>query len=148
VGGNRIVMSELNNLSRVALLDYKRNGLSDVAIATLYGSEPRLIATRRHQLGVPALACDVSLSAPVSKVRSKPERTTKERPIGTGHSTKGFVQEDEPMRTTDEAEAHLSAFFARRPNFSADNVRTRPARRLTMSAATIVGTGASALYGA
>ena len=144
-------MSELNNISRVALLDHKRNGLSDAAIAALCDSTPRMIAARRHQLGVPALAVDVSLSDPASKVRSSPAgraQSTKERPVGTGEATRGIAPGDEPMRTSDEAEAHLAAFFAIRPNFSADNVRTKPARRLTMSAATITGTGASALYGA
>jgi hypothetical protein len=145
-----MVMSELNDLSRVTLLDHKRNGLPDAAIAALYDSAPRQIAALRQRLGVPALAADLSLTAPASKVRAGPERerSTKERPIGTGAAAAGTAWDDEPMRTTEETEAYFRDFFSRHPDFSADNVQVRPMRRMPTGIAGIVGRGASALYGA
>lgn len=140
-------MSEIVNLSRAALFDHKRGGLSDTAVAALYGSTASRVATLRRRHDVPALACDLSMAGSLSQSRASPERTTKERPIGRGGG--GSVATwDEPLRTSNKAEAELREFFATHPNFAADDVQVRPMRRMTASVATIVGCGASALHDA
>lgn len=131
--------------SRAALLDHKRDGLSDIALAALYDTAPDLIAVLRAQFGVPALACDLNLQVGKSKVRSSMARDAKGG-VKMGPSPGSAPDGGEGLRTTDKAEAHLTKFFSRHPDFSADEVRVKPMSRMTASAPTIVGCGASPLY--
>lgn len=134
-----------DNLSRAVLLDAKRDGLSDIALAALYDTAPDVIAVLRAQYGVPALACDLNIQVGRSKVRSSPARSAKGG-VRMGRSPGSAPDGAEGLRTTDKAEAHLTKFFSKRPNFSADNVPVKPMSRMTASVPTVVGCGASPLY--
>jgi hypothetical protein len=136
-------------LCRVTLLDHKRDGLSDVAVAALYGTAPTIIAVLRTQFGVPAIAKDLGIKAPASKVPDmsrEGKRKPNGRPIGQGQMTRDRgVDFEDPHRTSDEAEAHFRTFFATHPDFSHDDVMVKPMRRMPASVSTIVGCGGSSL---
>jgi hypothetical protein len=143
-------MPEITALSRVVLLDLKRDGLSDAAVAGLYDTEPRAIEILRTQYGVPALAMDLRIREPRTRL-PRGEGVRRKRGTGPdappiGRESMGCVPEwENGIRTSDEAEAYFDKFFKRRPNFSYDDVKVKPMRRLSASTYTSVGIGASSL---